>query len=51
MCCRSTRNTNDKPGEKTVIFTAAAVQGGGEGFQKLVESDKVDYRIFKENIA
>jgi cold shock CspA family protein len=41
----------NKSGGPTVIFTTAAVKGGIDGFQKLVENDKVEYRVFSEDIA
>jgi hypothetical protein len=41
----------DKAGLPTVIFTATAVQGGFDGFQRLVELDKVEYRAFTEEIG
>jgi hypothetical protein len=34
-----------------IIFTPSAVQGGAEGFDKLVQNDKVWYQIFGEHIA
>lgn len=36
---------------QNVVFTASAVQGGVDGFQRLVESDQVEYRIFSDDIA
>jgi hypothetical protein len=43
-----------KPGDPnipTVIFTASAVQGGPDAFQHLREKDKVDYRVFADDIG
>jgi cold shock CspA family protein len=34
-----------------VIFTASAVQGGIDGYHRLVEGDKVVYRLFSDEIA
>jgi len=36
---------------QNIVFTARAVQGGVDGFQKLVEGDQVEYRVFSDDIA
>ena len=41
-----------KAGDKShIIFTPSAVQGGADGFDKLVENDQVWYQRFSEDIA
>jgi|RhiMethySRZTD1v2_1073278.scaffolds.fasta_scaffold02292_3 hypothetical protein len=39
------------PVPQNIVFTASAVQGGLDGFQKLAENDEVGYRVFSEDIA
>jgi hypothetical protein len=36
---------------QNVVFTANAVQGGVDGFQRLVENDQVEYRVFNDDIG
>jgi cold shock CspA family protein len=42
---------NPQEGGSKIIFTVAAVKGGADGFQSLIEKDKVEYRVLEENIA
>jgi hypothetical protein len=41
----------DKNSVAFVIFTATAVHGGLEGFQRLSEGDPVKFRLFSDEIA
>ena len=46
----ATIKTGD-PNMPIVIFTASAVQGGLDAFQLFHEKDKVDYRVFADDIG
>ena len=40
-----------KSGGPLIVFTIAAVHGGLNGFNELIETHQIHYRIFEEEIA